>query len=634
MKTWLLPLLAALTLGGCFNFDQDYADCFDAGLCDGDPPELLNSSPAPLATAVPLNPSFTLVFSEPMDLQSTSASLDLGVGLANPVWDEGDQRLTLTPLSELALNTSYVLTVQGRDQAGNALNNAQISFTTRGPLDTVPPSLTSHSPAEGATSVAWTHKLNLIFSERMDPSSLTVTIDPPYELGEPSWTVDDTRVDFLAPPQPLAQGTAYSVTLSAKDLAQNLLIDDVTFAFHTQEAPDSTPPTLVSSTPADESTAVPLAQTLAFIFSEGMDPSTVSTLVTFSPSVPSYALTWYNEGTLLEVNPAADLAGSTSYTVTLNSTLKDASGNAFAGGAISFSTAAAADTTPPTLLSTVPAQNAAGVLRSTNVTLNFSEPMDRALTQAAFSVFNPARTGAFSWNAASTQLTFNPDSDLPLYTQVQWQLSATAKDQAGNAISYTAGTFRTVRQATVSIESDPAADGYLSGSSTANTTGLQLYAGDSNTDLEYQGYLHFPLDTVHANLVRITGAYLYVYQASLVGTPYGKLYAESVDYGETLTTADFNTPTLKLCERGICTLFSEPATYLLSTSSTIGWKSAVVTSALQGDWDERGKRGLDSQFRLTFPTLPNGDGGFDYAGFYTGNNTTSRPYLSLTYEYP
>lgn len=96
----------------------------------------------------------------------------------------------------------------------------------------------------------------------------------------------------------------------------------------------------------------------------------------------------------------------------------------------------------------------------------------------------------------------------------------------------------------------------------------------------------------------------------------------------------FNTPVLGECDKLCDPRFDTVYQYRVSTSSANGWKTAAVTAAVENDWRDRASRGTDSQWRIAFLELPDGDKFSDYAGFYTSDNASSRPTLSITYEYP
>jgi serine protease AprX len=93
------------------------------------------------------------------------------------------------------------------------------------------------------------------------------------------------------------------------------------------------------------------------------------------------------------------------------------------------------DLTPPTVTSVSPVEGATNVPRSTNVSVVFSEAMNQAATQGAFSLQDPSSSsvaGAFSWNGDT--LTFDPSSDLAQSTVYTARVTTGAMDLAGNTL--------------------------------------------------------------------------------------------------------------------------------------------------------------------------------------------------------
>ena len=71
------------------------------------------------------------------------------------------------------------------------------------------------------------------------------------------------------------------------------------------------------------------------------------------------------------------------------------------------------DTTPPTIVSVTPEDGARGVAKDANLTIVFSEPMDREKTQAAYSSVDLPPAGVdFRWSADGTTLTIDPKGEL------------------------------------------------------------------------------------------------------------------------------------------------------------------------------------------------------------------------------
>ena len=96
-----------------------------------------------------------------------------------------------------------------------------------------------------------------------------------------------------------------------------------------------------------------------------------------------------------------------------------------------------ADTTAPTVTSTSPAAGATGIAATTNVSVTFSEPMDKVSAQSAFSLVKSADgsgvSGTFSWSGNT--MTFDPAADLTAGAGYTATVSTGAKDTAGNPLA-------------------------------------------------------------------------------------------------------------------------------------------------------------------------------------------------------
>src|SRR5690606_9847378 len=73
----------------------------------------------------------------------------------------------------------------------------------------------------------------------------------------------------------------------------------------------------------------------------------------------------------------------------------------------------------PGLVEAVPADGAIGVNPGASLKLTFSQAMDTASVEAAFSV-EPGVSGSFAWDPDGTAMTFTPDDDFVYGTVVQW----------------------------------------------------------------------------------------------------------------------------------------------------------------------------------------------------------------------
>lgn len=107
------------------------------------------------------------------------------------------------------------------------------------------------------------------------------------------------------------------------------------------------------------------------------------------------------------------------------------------GGGSSFLTpiggGSSTDRTPPTLVSTNPANLSTGVPTTSTISATFSENLDSAsVTNAAFS-FDNGVTGTIVVSGATVTLT--PSPGLPPSTTIHGTLSTAIRDRAGNPLA-------------------------------------------------------------------------------------------------------------------------------------------------------------------------------------------------------
>ena len=142
-------------------------------------------------------------------------------------YDNSTFTVTLTPAAALAYSTAYTATVSGaKDLAGNAMSPVSWSFTTAAASDTTAPTVTSKSPASGATGVAVGTAVTATFSEAVQSGTIGFVLKNAAGTAVPA-TVgvqrDQPRRDADAG-RGLAYATTYTATVSgAKDPAGNAM---------------------------------------------------------------------------------------------------------------------------------------------------------------------------------------------------------------------------------------------------------------------------------------------------------------------------------------------------------------------------------------------------------------------------
>ena len=209
-------------------------------------PTITAVDPVTLSTGVAINRSLAITFSEAMDpttITSASVMLKAGTSVISGTVSYAGTVATFTPASNLSATTVYTITVTTavKSAAGVALAEAYAgTFTTGSTADTTAPTVGSLNPANLGTNVALTANVTVVFSEAMDPTTITSTTFTLTHSGSPiSGTVTySSQGATFNPASSLDNGTTYTATITtgAKDLAGNAITSAQTWTFTTKVA--------------------------------------------------------------------------------------------------------------------------------------------------------------------------------------------------------------------------------------------------------------------------------------------------------------------------------------------------------------------------------------------------------------
>ncbi|MEG5211439.1 DUF4347 domain-containing protein, partial [Microcoleus sp. ARI1-A3] len=305
------------------------------------------------------------------------------------------------------VNAGATVTASGVTYSSNSATNASTTATdnsnTYGTitlLDTTPPTASTFTPADNATSVAVAANLVVNLSEAVQKGTGNIVIKKVSDnsvvetinVTAANVTVTGSTVT-VNPTADLAPGTDYYVEIAAgaiKDLAGNNYAGTTgatAWNFTTAVAADTTAPT-ATFTPADNATSVADTANLVVNLSEAVqkgtgnivikkvsDNSVVETIDVASANVTV-------SGGTVTINPTLELAPGTDYYVEIAAgAIKDLAGNNYAGTtgatAWNFTTAAAVDTTAPTATTFTPADNATNVAVAADLVVNLSEAVQK-----------------------------------------------------------------------------------------------------------------------------------------------------------------------------------------------------------------------------------------------------------------
>jgi len=488
LRRWALCLVTSVVVGCGGGGGKDEAPLPPGMAQAGDttPPTLTSVFPANNALGVGTNSALSATFSEPLGVPSgtpftlcptAAAPCPPGAVVAGSISVAGSTA-TFTPAASLAATTQFTATITTavRDLAGNML---AVPFTwvfmTGGGPDIIPPTVSATSPANNATGVVLSTTITATFSEAMtnaslDTSSFTVvrTIAGTPIAGTVTVAGNTAIFTPTGALPPTTQITA-TITTAALDAAGNALAAPFVWQFTTGAAPDTTPPVVSFTAPANGQTGVGTTTSVSSVtFSEAMDNSTINSS-TFqmvdSNGAPVTAVLTIS-GNSATLTPIAPLLPGTDYSTTVTTGVRDASGNALAAPYTwTFTTGPAPDTTPPTVTMTNPTNGALGVASNAAISATFSEAMTNAsINTASFTLFNNTTPGNVigTVSIAGNTASFVPQTPLAFSSNFTATISTAVGDAAGTPMaapfvfSFTTGLAPDTNAPTVVLPTSPA----------------------------------------------------------------------------------------------------------------------------------------------------------------------------------
>ena len=436
-------------------------------------PAVRQITPGDEAIAVPVTSQIGLAFSEPIQrgtgtiqlLTATGAVVESFDAATSPRLTVSGDTLTIDPTATLDNLTGYRVelgTGSVSDLAGNASAGAVAGrFTTAASqADDYQAGAATTGQVSVGGSASGTIEINgdrdwfaipLIAGQpylfRLNAASVNGLSDPYLSIlsagGNLLSANDDApaSLNSLLPYTAAVTGTHY---LEARGFSGSA--GAYTLSAQIAGVTDTTAPTVVSFSPADEATAVAVNSSVVVTFSEAIQrgfgmvhlKTAAGAIVESFDTATSTRLTV--SGSTLTVDPSADLSSAAGYQVSFaTGTVRDLAGNAFAGtNRFNFTTAG--DTTAPTVIRFSPADQAGAVAVGSNLVLTFDEPIQRGsgvlllkdATGAVIESFDAATSDRLTVSGAT--LTLDPGANLSVSTGYQVVIAAgNVRDLAGNA---------------------------------------------------------------------------------------------------------------------------------------------------------------------------------------------------------
>ncbi|HEX4133697.1 MAG TPA: Ig-like domain-containing protein [Bryobacteraceae bacterium] len=437
-------------------------------------PTIISVSPTSGATGVPLNSSYTVVFSSPINPATVAAGNSYLVPTqfsCNPAdavpavqnVDASGRILTLTPSAVLAVGQAYYFCINVnsapfiKDPSGNTISGTDYSFTTGFTTSSTGPTFLSANIINNDTNVGTNVTPTMGFDKAIDPATqlagLTIFQGATPVAGTWSYNATFTQAIFT-PAGGFTANTLYTLNLTnaLTDTVGNDLVNPTVISFTTGAGADNTAVTLISATPITGSITGE-SPTLRLVFSKEMNPLTVTlpgqyylvnnvtnqtvlgTVVTASADHKTFTMTL-----------PGPLSPSTQYYWDCGS-LRDQSGHSISPGGDTFTTGTAVDLTAPVVTQVSPPNTETGVPVNAPVEILLSKQIDPTTVSSASLTLSPAVAGAVALSANGLTMTFTPGAVLATSQVYTVNVSGFA-DLNGNLVTPFSSSFTTSASAT------------------------------------------------------------------------------------------------------------------------------------------------------------------------------------------
>jgi hypothetical protein len=299
----------------------------------------------------------------------------------------GNTVVTFTPLGPWAPSTvagnSYVYVYLSgvQDPEGDAAINTNTVFYTpvTSPVAT-PLTITSVTPANGATGVGQNAVVSVVFSHSVNPatvSNLTLALYNGNTWMDvlPSISADNRTATFTTVLPPSSTITVVSWP-GITDLSGNALTTNLDSQFTTAATPPSTGPSIVTMLPGNGATGVPTNAVITLFANAPLNQSTINGGLHIIQNGVTLAGTTNitGGGTAIEFVPSALTYGAL-IEIHLDSSITDQSGNPLTAFYGSFTVVGSPATIAPVVVAVSPTIGATGVPLNAAAFIQFSQAL-------------------------------------------------------------------------------------------------------------------------------------------------------------------------------------------------------------------------------------------------------------------
>jgi hypothetical protein len=415
--------LTNLTIGTLYHFRVRSSDASNNSAVSGD----LTFATAGDTTAPTVSitsPAANATLSGTVSVDVT-ASDNVGVKSVQLKIDNANSGAAVTAAPYvIAVNTSslsngnHILTAVAGDAAGNSTTSAQVAVkVSNTTTDTTPPTVSVSAPANGAT-VSGTVSVTASASDNVGVASVQFQLD-----GANFGSLDTTSPYSVSWNTTTSSNGSHTVLAIAKDAAGNSTTSASVTVTVSNIAPDTTPPTVSMTAPANGATV----------------SGTVSVTASASDNVGvasvQFQLDGANFGSLDTTSPYSvswNTTTSSNGSHTLLAIAKDAAGNSTTSASVTATVSNTADTTAPS----VPGGLTATAVSSSQINLSWTASTDNV----GVTGYNVFRGGTKIGTSPNTSY-----QDAGLAASTTFTYTVSAFDAAGNTSAQSAGASATTQ---------------------------------------------------------------------------------------------------------------------------------------------------------------------------------------------
>ncbi|MBF0407736.1 MAG: Ig-like domain-containing protein [Candidatus Riflebacteria bacterium] len=405
----------------------------------------------------PVNSPPEISFKLPSDKSRVYINEDFSIE-AN-VSDDGKIELVELFIDELPYSSiatpPYIFTARFITEGTHLLNmRATDNFgavASAGPLEIIAesriiPVPEGFLPASGATNIASSTLISVLFNREMNRSSININSFSLRKINGQKLpgiisNENEGKTFIFTPDLPLQYATEYFCTLSStiKDLEGTTLSENVEWKFTTASAPDRIAPSVIYVSPFNGEMNVEPNASITIKFSEPVRESSIAgnLVLKIGTETLSISVSMNSQKTQAIIVPSASLNHSRQYTLTAGPGITDLEGNVMLSVFSSiFETVAKPDVVPPSVVAVKPENGAELLPLNTKITISFSEPViPESLTGSILLASGSISVaGSISMSSDKQIATFSPNSPLAYNSSYTVTVKSGVNDFSGNSL--------------------------------------------------------------------------------------------------------------------------------------------------------------------------------------------------------